>query len=56
MVLDASLLNGQHYKVWIEGKDTFPSLHLGVIAIKKGVFGSLSTIVADFTYFTYVFC
>ena len=27
-----------------------PSLHLGVVVIKKGAFGSPSTKVADFTY------
>ena len=44
MVLDASLLNTQHYKVWIEGKveqsREFTPLHLGVVAIEKGAFGS----------------
>ena len=28
-----------------------PPLHLGVVAIKKGIFGSPSTKVANFTYF-----
>ena len=28
-----------------------PSLHLGVVAIEKGAFGSPSTKVANFTYF-----
>ena len=40
MVLDASLLNTQHYKVWI----------LGVVAIEKGAFRSYSTTVANFFY------
>ena len=43
MLLDASLFNTQHYKVWIKGKveqykersSTLP-LHLGVVAIEKG--------------------
>ena len=50
MILDVALLKTQHYKVRIKGKveqssersRTFP-LHLGVEAIKKGAFGSLST-------------
>ena len=46
MVLDASLLNTQHYKVRIKGKVKY----LGVVAIEKGAFGSPSTMVANFTY------
>ena len=49
MVLDASLLNSQHYKVRIEGqveqsREGFCvlPLHLGVVAIEKGAFGSRS--------------
>ena len=56
MVLDATLLNTQHYKVRIKGKveqsgerSTALPLHLGVVAIKKGVFGSPSTTVTNFT-------
>ena len=55
MVLDASLLNTQHYKVRIKGKvvqsweGVAPPLHLGVVAIEKGAFGSPSTMVANFT-------
>ena len=30
-----------------------PSLHLGVVAIEKGAFGSLSTMVANFTFLLY---
>ena len=44
MVLDASLLNTQHYKVWIKGKveqsrewNSTP-LHLGIVTIEKGAF------------------
>ena len=29
-----------------------PPLHLGVVAIEKGAFGSPSTMVANFTYFS----
>ena len=55
MVLDAALLNTQHYKVRIKGKveqsreksSAFP-LHLGVVAIEKGAFRSPSTKVTDF--------
>ena len=50
MVLDASLLNTQHYKVWIKGKveqsrnsSSALSLHLGVVAIEKGAFELPST-------------
>ena len=56
MVLDASLLNTQHYKVRIKGKveqsreGVAPPLHLGVVAIEKGAFGLPSTMVANFTY------
>ena len=59
MVLDASLLNTQQYKVRIKGKVeqsregvALSPLHLGVVAIEKGAFGSPSTTVANFTYFT----
>ena len=56
IVLDASLLNTQHYKVRIKRKveqsrkrtSALP-LHLGVVAIEKGAFGSPSTMVANFT-------
>ena len=56
MVLDASLLNTQHYKVRIKGKveqsregvAPFPT------PIEKGAFGLPSTMVANFTYFTYI--
>ena len=52
MVLDASLLNTQHYKVRIKGKveqsreGVAPS---PVVAIEKGAFGLPSTMVANFT-------
>ena len=55
MVLDASLLNIQHYKVRIKDKveqareGVAPSPTLGVVAIEKGAFGSPSTMVANFT-------
>ena len=56
MVLDAILLNTQHYKVRIKDKveqywersSTLP--HLGVVAIEKGTFWSSSTMVANFTF------
>ena len=54
MVLDASLLKTQHYKVRVKcrnpGKGVVSSLHLGVVAIEKGAFGSPSTMVDNFTY------
>ena len=47
MVLDATLINTQHYKVVIKVKveqskewQERPSLHLVVVAIEKGAFGS----------------
>ena len=46
MVLDATLLNTQHFKVRIKGNVE----HLGAVAIEKGAFGSPSTTVANFTY------
>ena len=56
MVLDASLLNTQHDKVRIKGKvkqssewSSVPSLHLSVLAIEKGAFGSPSTEVANYS-------
>ena len=57
MVLDAALLNTQHYKVRIKGKieqsigmDLHPPLQVGVVAIEKGAFSSPSTKVANYTY------
>ena len=59
MVLDAALLNTQHYKVRIKGKleqswglEWRPPLHLGVLAIEKGAFVSPATEVANITYVT----
>ena len=56
MVLDASLLNTQHYKVWIKGKveqskerSSALPYTLVVVAIEKGAFRSHSTMVANFT-------
>ena len=57
MVLDATLLNTQHYKVRIKGKVeqsrewNIIEYYLSVVAIEKGAFGSPSTEVVDnFTY------
>ena len=56
MVLDASFLNTQHYKVRIKGnvekswERSSAPLHLGVVAIEKGAFGSPSTMVTNFTF------
>ena len=52
MVLDASLLNTQHYKVRIKSKVEWSrewSSALSVVPIEKGVFGSPTTKVANFT-------
>ena len=61
MVLDASLLNTQHYKIRIKGKVekswekscALPYI-LGVVAIEKGAFGSPSTMVAQLYLLTYL--
>ena len=56
MVLYASLLNTQHYKVGIKGKveqsreRSSAPLHLGLVAIEKGAFWSPSTKVANITF------
>ena len=59
MVLDAALLNTQHYKVRIKGKVEQSrewSSDLGVVAIEKGAFGSPSTKVTNFTYiYVYIY-
>ena len=58
MVLDTSFLNTQQYKVlsrvkWSNpGKGVAPSLHLGVVAIKKGAFWLPLTAVANFIHHT----
>ena len=44
MVLDAFLLNTQHYKV-LQRKKLHPPLHLSVVAIRKGPFRSPLTMV-----------
>ena len=55
MVLDATLLNTQHYKVRIKGnveqsrEMSSAPLHIGVVAIEKGAFGPPSTTVTNFT-------
>ena len=52
MVLDAALLNAQHYKVQIKGKvEQHHPLHLSAVAIEKGAFGLHSTVVAPFIFF-----
>ena len=55
MELDTTLLNTQHYKVRFKGKVERPPLHLGVVAIEKGAFGSPSTMVANFTLLIYIY-
>ena len=57
MVLDATLLNTQHYKVSIKGKveiqrkELHLPVHLGVVPTEKRIYGSPLTTVANFTYF-----
>ena len=59
MVLDAALFNTQHYKVRIKDKVeqsrkwSSAPLHLGVVAIEKGAFGSPSTKGDNFTLLTF---
>ncbi len=57
MVLDASLLNTQHYTVWIKdsnpGKWVTPSPTLWCSSYRKGAFGPPSTMVANFTLLYY---
>ena len=60
MVLDASLLNTQQYKVRIkgkaiQGKEQHLPLHIAVVPIEKGAFWSPSTRVTNFTYFLYIY-
>ena len=57
-ILDASLLNIQHLMVSIRSKVeqsrewSSAPLHLGVVVIEKGAFGSPSTKIANFTYYS----
>ncbi len=61
MVLDATFLNTQHYKVWIkykveqsrEMRSCF-SLHLCVVAIEKGDLEAPLTTVTNFTFIAYL--
>ena len=46
MVLNTSLLNTQHYKIWIKGK-LYPSLHIDLVAIERGAFRLPSTTVSQ---------
>ena len=56
IVLDATLLSTQHYKVRIKvkwsnpEKGVAPPLHLGGVAVEKLAFVLPSTTVANFTY------
>ena len=54
MVLDATLLKTQHYKVWIngaiQGLEWRDSQHLAVVAIEKGAFGSYFTLILWFIF------
>ena len=48
-------LNTQYYKVWVKSKWRIPPpQHLGVVAIKKGAFGSSSTTIGQFLCFIYI--
>ena len=64
MVLDASLINSQHYNVQIKGKrgiqvkEQLSPLHLGAVAIEKEAFWSSSTTVRQLVYiyiYIYIF-
>ena len=55
MVLDSSLLNTQHYKVWIKGKveksrERSRALPYTLVAIEKGAYRSPSATVTNFTF------
>ena len=50
MVLDTSLLNTQHYKVWIKVKVGQSWERSCTLAYKKCAFGSPLTTIANFTY------
>ena len=61
MVLDTSLLNSQDYKVRIKSKveqsmarSSALPYTLSVVVIEKGAFGSLSTMVTNFTLYIYI--
>ena len=55
MVLGAALLNSEHYNVRItcsgaiQGKKLCPPIHLSIVAIEKGAFGSPLTTAANIT-------
>ena len=59
MLLDASLLNTQHYKGRVRGKveqsreRSSAPLHLGVVAIENGAFGSPSIMVGQLFFYSY---
>ena len=61
MVLDASLLNIQHYKVRIKSrwsdpeKGVAPSLHLNVVAVETGPSGRHRLRLANLLIYTYFF-
>ena len=56
MVLDATLLNTQHYKVRIKGKVDQPREWSSalLVAIEKGAFRSPSTMVANFYFYDHL--
>ena len=54
MVLTASLINTQHYKVRFKGKEWHPPLQLGVVAIEKGAFESPLTMVTKLLTYGFV--
>ena len=63
MILDANLLNTQHYKVRIKGQsgtilgmELHPSLDLGVVALEKRACRSPSTYVVKLTYLFNMIC
>ena len=54
MVLAATLLNTQYYKVWVKwsnpGKEYRPPQHVGVVAIEKGGFELSSSKAANLLF------
>ena len=62
MVIDASLLNTQHYTIWIKGKWIKPRKGVvasptpqSVVAIEKRTFGLLLTKISQLSIYIYVY-
>ena len=49
------IMYGSRVNWSIPGKEYRPPLHLGIVVIEKGAFGSPSTMVVNVTYYIYVY-